>query len=219
MSVNATKKRQAVNPAGDGPATPGGRERLIAAALRLGVRNRSLGALGLRELAREAGLHHTAFYRHFESMDDLAQALIEPLTKELRAGMRRTRSRAAGSVREVAEQTMGHYFSYVQRYPGGVIFFTRELHGAMPVLRDALRTSLDLMAEELAEDLRAMKLPPALADDQTGALAQLAQLITHHTLYAALEFIELPARRAEIRARTTRFVEWLIEGAEISGSA
>ena len=48
---------------------------LIVEAGRRAVASRGFSGLIVRELAREAGLVPTAFYRHFESVDDLASEL------------------------------------------------------------------------------------------------------------------------------------------------
>ncbi|UVE94886.1 TetR/AcrR family transcriptional regulator [Dietzia sp. B32] len=48
---------------------------LIVEAGRNGVATRGFTGLVVRELAREAGIVPTAFYRHFESVDDLASEL------------------------------------------------------------------------------------------------------------------------------------------------
>ena len=45
---------------------------LIVDAGRRAVASRGFSSLAVRELAREAGIVPTAFYRHFESVDDLA---------------------------------------------------------------------------------------------------------------------------------------------------
>lgn len=65
-----------------GVATPGTRAEqkrhtraLIVAAGRKAVATRGFAGLVVRELAREAGLVPTAFYRHFESVDALASEL------------------------------------------------------------------------------------------------------------------------------------------------
>lgn len=48
---------------------------LIVDAGRRAVAGRGFDSLAVRELAREAGIVPTAFYRHFESVDDLATEL------------------------------------------------------------------------------------------------------------------------------------------------
>ena len=53
------------------------RSALLDAALAVMSRGGGFGALGLRELTREAGVVPTAFYRHFKDMDELGLALVE----------------------------------------------------------------------------------------------------------------------------------------------
>src|SRR5699024_5276194 len=48
---------------------------LIIDSARGFVADRGFSALALREIARAAGIVPTAFYRHFESLDDLAAEL------------------------------------------------------------------------------------------------------------------------------------------------
>ena len=64
---------------------------LLDAALRL-LEGKSFGSLGLREVAREAGVVPTAFYRHFDSMEELGLALIEASFRTLRRMIRDARA-------------------------------------------------------------------------------------------------------------------------------
>jgi AcrR family transcriptional regulator len=61
------------------------RDELLRAALRLGAVH-GFASLGLREVAREADIAPTSFYRHFEHMEGLGLSLIhdkiEPLLQE-----------------------------------------------------------------------------------------------------------------------------------------
>ncbi|MGS8176830.1 TetR family transcriptional regulator [Pseudomonas aeruginosa] len=81
--MNETKDRVA-----DAP----GKRALLEAALRLGSSSRSLGAIGLRELAREAGLNPNTFYRHFRDIDDLGLTMIRDISTQLAPERRRRRS-------------------------------------------------------------------------------------------------------------------------------
>ena len=47
------------------------RRRLLKAALSQLGEDRSFSTLSLREVAREAGIAPTSFYRHFQDMDEL----------------------------------------------------------------------------------------------------------------------------------------------------
>ncbi|MDF5940116.1 TetR family transcriptional regulator [Pseudomonas aeruginosa] len=82
--MNETKDRVA-----DAP----GKRALLEAALRLGSSSRSLGAIGLRELAREAGLNPNTFYRHFRDIDDLGLTMIRDISTQLRQPLRQLAAR------------------------------------------------------------------------------------------------------------------------------
>nr|MBP7548525.1 TetR family transcriptional regulator [Corallincola sp.] len=53
------------------------RQTLIEAALAQLSAERSLASLSLREVAREAGIAPTSFYRHFRDMDELGLTLVD----------------------------------------------------------------------------------------------------------------------------------------------
>ena len=82
----------------DAPASqelPPGKRKLIEAALRLTAGGRGFASLGLRELAREAGLNPNTFYRHFDTLDELAREAVESVSRRLRPMLRRERWLAA----------------------------------------------------------------------------------------------------------------------------
>ena len=83
-------------------AEPPGKRALLDAAERLAGSSRCLTSLGLRELAREAGLNPNTFYRHFRDMEDLGLQLLRQSKDELRAALRALRRQAAGAVEQGA---------------------------------------------------------------------------------------------------------------------
>lgn len=189
----------------------GGRDRLLKAALRLGEKHRSISNVGLRELAREAGMHHTAIYRHFQSIEEIALALVELLASELRAELQSAAKAFRGSTQDMIRASAQHYFNYVSEHPLGVIFCAREIHGSLPSLRRALQSMLDDFALDRAEDLSKLDTKNSLPNFET--LLMLTRLIAQHTLFAALDYLEEPKDRERIVEQTIIFVGWLIEGA------
>ena len=53
------------------------RRALMDAALSQLSADRGFGSLSLREVAREAGIAPTSFYRHFSDLDELGLALVD----------------------------------------------------------------------------------------------------------------------------------------------
>nr|WP_246217035.1 TetR family transcriptional regulator [Paraburkholderia panacisoli] len=73
---------------------PAGKRKRIEAALRLTAGGRSFASLGLRQLAREAGLNPNTFYRHFDTLDDSAREAVESVSRRLRPNTSTRNSRA-----------------------------------------------------------------------------------------------------------------------------
>jgi AcrR family transcriptional regulator len=67
------------------------RASLLQAALDLMGEGRSFTSLGIREIAREAGMVPNAFYRHFRNTDELGLALVEEVGITLRRLLREAR--------------------------------------------------------------------------------------------------------------------------------
>lgn len=213
VSIKITTKKLGLLKSSPARTESGGRERLLKAALRLGARHRSIANLGLRELAREAGMHHTAIYRHFKSIDDVAVALVEPLSLQLRKDLRTARHSARADATDMIRASTQRYFDYVRDHPLGVIFCAREIHGGLPCLRKALQEMLDEFAIDNVEDFISRDLEKKLPE--YDMLLTLMRIIAQHTLYAALDYLEQPEQGEKIVERTIILVECLIAGAAL----
>jgi AcrR family transcriptional regulator len=117
------------------------REELLRAALRLGAAH-GFASLGLREVAREAEIAPTSFYRHFEDMEALGLSLIrdkiEPLLAEWAEALHRTNDdEPVGLIDRV--------FHSVDRDPELTRFLVAERVGSSAVLRAALRDALSTL--------------------------------------------------------------------------
>lgn len=91
-----------------------GKRRLIDAALRLAAARRSFAALGLRELAREAGLNPNTFYRHFRDMEDLAITALAEVSDELRPMLRAVRWPRRATIRRRWPRARARRFSHMR---------------------------------------------------------------------------------------------------------
>jgi AcrR family transcriptional regulator len=82
------------------PAVARGKALPAGAAVKLALKIRSIGAPGVRETGREAGLNPNTFYRHFSSMEDLGLAIIgrlEAIWRRPLRGIRRSAAEAAAA--------------------------------------------------------------------------------------------------------------------------
>ena len=108
-------------------------EALMEAALRLMSEGRSFTGLGLREVAREAGVVPTAFYRHFRDMDELGLALVEEGGTTLRRLLREVR-REGMPVSDVIRNSVRVYKSYLEEHPRQFLFVASERSGGSPAI-------------------------------------------------------------------------------------
>ncbi len=187
----------------------GGRERLIAAALKLAAEKRSLLALGVRELGRMAGLNPNTFYRHFKSLDELSLAIIDEFAQDLAPALRSIRHSGL-PVETVPQRTVEYVFDYAKQYPEAFIVGVRELHGSSGRLQQAIRARIRQVAQELAEDILATQGPTGLS---AAIVEELTEPIVEHVFHRTLDYLEDPKRRADLVLRTTHFIEALIAGA------
>lgn len=156
------------------------RQALLAAALRL-LERHSLNSLGLREVAREAGIAPAAFYRHFEGMDALGVALVAESFGSLRAMVNALRNPQA-AVEDVIRGTVDVIATHVREQPAHFRFLARERHGGVPEVREAIAGELDAFVQDLAGDLSAQ---PESAGWSPEDLGMLAKLYVDHVVLTA----------------------------------
>lgn len=209
-----------------------GKRLLLEAALRLTSTGRSLSNLGLRELAREAGLNPNTFYRHFKDVDDLGLTVIREISTQLRQPLRELRREAAERAvqstdkssaqlfgidlarsRRVCHETVQLFFAFVDANPAAFIIGVRELHGASPVLRAALQAIMAEFGADMAEDIQAFQLLPDIV--APAVVLQLSNLISRNLFQLSLDYIGQPERRAAICALAEEQVVMLFAGASL----
>ncbi len=203
-----------------------GRQKLMAAAMTLAATTRSLASLGLREVARQAGLNPNTFYRHFRDFDDLGLAVIEELSGQLRRGLRERRRQPFGDAallaaiadpRELSERvgvivsaSVALVLEFVTQHEQAYVVGIRELHGPSPVLRLAIRKIFDTLAADMAEDMLQLT-PRQMVNEET--MYEIASVIIREMAYFSLDYLEQPAQRPAIRGRAERFILMMLRGA------
>lgn len=187
----------------------GGKLKLVQAALRLITESRSLTSLGLRELAREAGLNPNTFYRHFRNLDEFGLQVLGYIAEEMKSGVRELR-RMAESSDQASHDTVAFVYSYFLANPAATTVAVRELHGPSPILRRALGAQLDASAREMAEDIIERKLVSGL-DEAT--IHEISHMTIRYILFRAMDYIEKADQRERIQLETERFINRQFRGA------
>lgn len=182
------------------------RSALLRAALQLGSAH-GFSSLGLREVARAAGIAPTSFYRHFTDMEELGLALADDLVGPLLRGVSgdgRTALPAGDEVLAVTEAVLDS----AAADPELTRFMLAELAGCSPRLRAALRAHV----AELAGRLRGTFQPPEQKDSVPHELAEAAAVLL---LDGCLRELETePGERARLRAALCLSLRRLLASSE-----
>ncbi|MCR8914349.1 TetR family transcriptional regulator [Marinobacter panjinensis] len=190
-------------------ALTGGKLKLIQAALRLITQSSSLSSLGLRELAREAGLNPNTFYRHFKNLDEFGLQVLGYIAEDMKSGVRELR-RMAESSEQASHDTVTFVYHYFLANPAATTVAVRELHGPSPLLRRALESQLDASAKEMAEDIIERQLVSAVPPE---TIHEISRMTIRYILFRAMDYIEKPAQRKTIQQETERFINRQFRGA------
>ena len=121
---------------------------LLKATLQVAAAH-GFASLGLREVAREAGIAPTSFYRHFADMDELGRALINEFVAPVLSQLEAAVKQAAAAKGDVATALVDAALQAVQQDRQLVRFLLAEQAGAFPSFRSSLREKLDALAQVL----------------------------------------------------------------------
>ncbi|TWH18246.1 TetR family transcriptional regulator [Prauserella rugosa] len=184
------------------------RRALLDAALRQ-ASERGFAGLSLREVAKQAGVVPTAFYRHFASMDELGVTLVEESMRTLRTMIREARGTPGASsdlIRASVRTLSEHVRSHEEHY----WFLVRERYGGTGAVRQTIGVELRLLTSELAVDLARFD---GLRDWSTEDLRLLADLIVSAMFTTVLELLEArPGADTEIVAAAERTLRLIFVG-------
>jgi TetR/AcrR family transcriptional regulator, fatty acid biosynthesis regulator len=195
-----------------GQELPAGKRKLIEAALRLTAGGRSFASLGLRELAREAGLNPNTFYRHFSALDELAREAVESVSRRLRPMLRRERWLAAhDEPHSVPRRACTAFFAFALENREAFLSALAEYHGTSPALREAVRANLHEVSAEMADDVVQLALMPTLSRE---TIDEVCTQIVLQLFHLSAEYIDADAgRRDALVDYAERFIVRLFAGA------
>ncbi len=172
------------------------RQAILAAALELSSRQ-GFTQVSLRQVSRQAGIVPTAFYRHFESMDQLGLALVEDSFSTLRRMIRDAQrdpqvfeniiDAAADVLVEAVKQSKAHFG-----------FVARERVAGSEVVRTAIRHELDLFVSELAVVLARL---PNIENWDTEDVQMVSRLFVRNMVSNAEEVVEMPDGRPDLEEK------------------
>lgn len=175
------------------------RRALLRAALKLLSRN-SFDSISLREVTKEAGISPTAFYRHFDDMEELGLALVDESFGSLHEMLRIARSDPS-MVTNAIDRSVETVVLAAQRNQLHFRFIARERYGGVARIRKAIRRQLVLFAEELSVDLAVF---PFVRDWPARDRQMLASLIAETMIHMTAELLDADADESEELIDRTR---------------
>jgi TetR/AcrR family transcriptional regulator, fatty acid biosynthesis regulator len=167
------------------------RRKLIDTALAMSA-ERGFSALSLREIAKNAGISPTGFYRHFRDLDELGLVLVDEVAIALRRLIRDARSRSTDRSRVRA--SIETFMEYVRESPHHFRLLLGERLGGSAAFRQALRAEIDHFVAELSDDLEAQAKEAGRSSEQVPLAAE-AIVAVVFTIGA--EALDLPRHRHE----------------------
>jgi AcrR family transcriptional regulator len=127
------------------------RRTIIDAAFRLLSAEQSYANLSLREVAREAGIAPTSFYRHFKDMDELGLTLVDEAGLTLRQLMRQARKRIAKGGGSIVRTSVDTFMEFIETNANEFRLLLRERSGTSKAFRLAVQRELQHFIEELSD--------------------------------------------------------------------
>lgn len=184
------------------------RRALVDAAFNQLSAEKSFSNLSLREVAREAGIAPTSFYRHFKDMDELGLAMVDESGLVLRQLMRQARKRIekGGSVVVLSVET---FFELIASRPNVFRLLLRESSGTSQAFRTAASREIQHFVEELTDYIlmREPMIGRDIAYIQSEGLVTLVFTAGSHALDMNNQ------QREELKKRVMMQLRMLIHGA------
>ncbi|MCR4512034.1 TetR family transcriptional regulator [Aeromicrobium sp. 50.2.37] len=175
------------------------RDAILAAALELS-RDQGFAQISLRQVARQAGVVPTAFYRHFESMDELGLALVEQSFGTLRA-MIRDAQRDPETFSDIIDASAEILVRVVKQNKAHFGFVARERASGSDAVRQAIQRELELFISELAVVLARL---PHLETWSAEDVKLASGLFVRNMVYRAEQVVQTPDGRSDLEEEIKR---------------
>jgi len=187
------------------------RRAIVDAAFRMLSAQQSFANLSLREVAREAGIAPTSFYRHFKDMDELGLTLVDEAGLMLRQLMRQARARIAKGGGSIVRTSVETFMEFVETSDNEFRLLLRERSGTSKAFRSAVYRELQHFIEELADYIK-----HNTHASPKSALWEADALVTI-VFNAGAEALDLnKLQREELSKKVIQQLRYITKGAETS---
>ncbi|MCB1584298.1 MAG: HTH-type transcriptional repressor FabR [Marinicella sp.] len=182
------------------------RRAIIDAAIGQLSESKSFASLSLREVAREAGIAPTSFYRHFKDMEELGLTLVDESGLALRQVMRKARQRLSkkGSVIATSVKT---FMEFTQANPNIFRILFHERSGTTRALRVAVAREIQYFVVELTDYIQ------NAGFEHDSAYAQAEAMVAVIFNAGAESIASKPKQRKALENRAIEQLRYIAEGA------
>ncbi|MBO0767992.1 MAG: TetR family transcriptional regulator [Solirubrobacterales bacterium] len=170
------------------------RQALVEAALLRIQAGENFDTLSLRSLSKAAGVVPAAFYRHFDSLEDLGMALMDDSFRALRAMLRDARRR---DPKEAIPASISSLTEHVQANRPHFAFIAQARSSGSPRLRATYHAEIRLIVSELATDLARF---PHMSKWSAADLQMVSSLIVNSMISTTEAILE--TRENDVAGRT-----------------
>lgn len=165
------------------------RQALLDAAVALTTSGRSFSSISLREIARDVGLVPTAFYRHFQDMNELGLELVDQVALHLKGILHQLGQTYIYQPNTKTQMSLDLFFEAVEQHPEPWVFMIAERWGGSEVIRHAIAREIHFLIEDLANDLTQIELVKRLGHAQ--ALQVLANILINLSFTWAMTWMNI----------------------------
>lgn len=165
----------------------------MQAALELVASEANFSALSLRRIARQAGVVPTAFYRHFQDMDDLGMALVEGTFTELR-GLLHSADLPAMPLKGLTRYSIRLFAHHVRDHRLLFQFLIKERYAGSTAMRSAIHGHITTLIVELARDLSQFR---EFSHIDMPDLRMIAELVVNTVIALAERILDVAPDNAE----------------------
>jgi len=149
------------------------RQNIINAAFACLDAEKSLSSLSLREIARNAGIAPTSFYRHFKDVNDLGMTLVDEAGLTLRQLMRSARRRITKDANAI-DTSVDTFMEFINENKNIFRVLLREHTGTSAEFRSAVRREIQHFIKELSDYImHRQHISQQLADLQSEAMVMI----------------------------------------------
>lgn len=129
-------------------------ERLIQAFLRCIAQGRSFDSIGLREIAREADMPATSFYRYFADMAELTESATIHFVEEIQIGVRQARNALTLEPDLVFKETSRSLLRHVNKNRAAYQLVMAARHSRNSGVASGVHNVIKEIVGDLERDLR-----------------------------------------------------------------